>query len=143
MHRRRSVVVVHGSLEAVFGATVCAHWPQLEVAQPVLRPGLRYCRRDGRVAHHGRLIDSQRPVMLVLRELITAPFPMLRVHCRYRFEPEAEHTRLIVELKLRLFPPGRLTPWVWLERAAEDNRRRLARIRLLAEAVRPAGPARA
>ncbi len=138
MHRRRESLLLHCPLEAAFEAALSCHWPALPGgAGSRLKPGRRYLREEARGARHGRIIDSQWPVTLALRELLVAPVPVLRIYFRYRCEPRGERTLMVLETRLTLFAPGRMLPWVWQSRIIEENRHRLQRLRLVAEAGGP------
>jgi hypothetical protein len=142
MHRRRESLMLHSSLEAAFEAAMTGHWPTLGGNTRRVSPGTRYLRQDGRIARHGRIIHAQPPITLALRELLVAPVPVMRVYFRYRFEPRGDRTLLVLETRLTLFAPARLTPWIWQARVSAENHHRLLRMRSIAEAWagRPAPP---
>lgn len=132
MHRRRFRLEVEAPLEHAHAALVAVHWPRLEV-DARLRPGLRFTRREGRVEYRGRIIDCQPPLRLTLRELLLAPWPVLRMYARYSLEPARTGTLVLVEWRLTLFAPGRVAPWLWVARATEEAHYRLRRARVNAE----------
>lgn len=135
MHRRRESLQLDCPLESAYHAAILCHWPTLAVENIVrVRAGQRYLRHEGRTARHGRIIDTQPPTLFVLRELLVAPMPVMRIYLRYRFEPRSGCTLLLLETRLTLFAPARVTPWVWQSRITEENRYRLQRARSLAEA---------
>ena len=135
MHRRRESLQLDCPLESAYAAAVLCHWPTLAVDSIArVRAGQRYLRHEGRTARHGRIIDAQPPTLFVLRELLVASVPVMRVYLRYRFEPRAGGTLLLLETRLTLFAPARITPCVWQSRVTEENRYRLQRARSLAEA---------
>ncbi len=135
MHRRRESLQLDCPLESAYAAAVVCHWPTLAVESIVrVRAGQRYLRHEGRTARHGRIIDAQPPTLFVLRELLVASLPVMRIYLRYRFEPRGGSTLLLLETRLTLFAPARITPCVWQSRVTEENRYRLQRTRSLAEA---------
>lgn len=135
MHRRRESLHLDCPLESAYAATILCHWPTLAVESVArVHAGQRYLRHEGRTARHGRIIDAQPPTLFVLRELLVAAVPVMRIYLRYRFEPRAGCTLLLLETRLTLFAPARITPCVWQSRVTEENRYRLQRARSLAEA---------
>lgn len=135
MHRRRESLQLECPLESAYAAAIMCHWPTLAVESIArVRAGQRYLRHEGRSTRHGRIIDAQPPTLFVLRELLVAPLPVMRIYLRYRFEPRGGQTLLLLETRLTLFAPARVTPWVWQSRVTEENRYRLQRARSLAEA---------
>ncbi|MCC5869090.1 MAG: hypothetical protein JJU27_11290 [Gammaproteobacteria bacterium] len=140
MHRRRESLQLDCPLESAYAAAILCHWPTLALESiSRVRAGQRYLRHEGRTARHGRIIDAQPPTLFVLRELLVAPVPVMRIYLRYRFEPRGGQTLLLLETRLTLFAPARVTPWVWQSRVTEENSYRLRRARSLAEAGGHAG----
>ena len=124
----RPVVTVFASLLRVLAPRRWADEAWFDAQQSRLPIGRCYLCRNGAVVRHGRIVECRQPVLLTLYEtLLDAPCKV-DLRLRWRLEPHADVTAVLLDVRYALNGPAYMNRRRWREQIAGQSSRSLAAI---------------